>query len=318
MSPECPRSEGEAQTMTVKTDLGDISVGWIKIGPIRVRARSNIGLVLRALARNEVTWISGLVILVTVLMAIFSPMITPYPPNKSSLMLRLKPPSAEHWFGNDATGRDVFSRVLAGTRFALQIGLVAVTIGLVPGVVLGLTSAYLGSYWDLVITRITDIMLAFPYFLAAIVIVTVLGPSLLNAIIAVGIYNAPIFIRLVRSAALSVKEEDYVLSARMIGASDLRIILKHILPNVLSPIIVQTTLTFPRSILSASSLGFLGLGAQPPTPEWGTEVAASRQYFILAPHTVFFPILAIAIVSLAFNFLGDGLRDVLDPRTRYE
>lgn len=304
--------------MAVKADQSDAAVGWMQIGPIRVRARSNAGLALRALARNKMTWISSLVILVTVLVAIFFPIITPYPPNEGNLKLRLKPPSAEHWFGTDATGRDVFSRVLGGTRFALQIGLVAVTIGLVPGIVLGLMSAYLGGYWDLIITRITDIMLAFPYFLAAIVIVTVLGPSLLHAIIAVGIYNAPMFIRLVRSAALSVKEEDYVLSARMVGAPDLRIIVKHILPNVLSPVIVQATLTFPRSILSASSLGFLGLGAQPPTPEWGTEVANSRQYFSLAPHTVFFPILAIAIVSLAFNFLGDGLRDVLDPRTRYE
>jgi peptide/nickel transport system permease protein len=283
-----------------------------------VRARSNTGLVLRALLRNKVLLLSCLIIVITVVLAIFAPLIAPYPPNEGDLRLRLEPPSAEHWFGTDATGRDIFSRILVGTRYALQIGFIVIAISLVPGTILGLLAAYQGGYWDVVITRVTDILLAFPYFLAAIVIVTVLGPSLLNAIIAVGISNVPIFIRLVRGTALAVITEDYVLSARMVGVSDLGIIFRHVLPNVISPVIVQVSLTFPRAIIATASLGFLGLGAQPPTPEWGTEVAAHRQYFAMAPHSVFFPTVAIAIVAMAFNFVGDGLRDTLDPRTRHE
>lgn len=266
--------------------------------------------------RNPVTVLSILLVAGVVFSAVFAPLLATHPPTVLDIPNAFAPPSRDHWFGTDSLGRDVYSRLIHGTRYALLIGVVAVAVGLIPGTLLGLASGYWGGPYDLVIMRATDLMLSFPYLLVAIVIVSLLGPSLTNAIIAVGIYNIALFLRLVRASVLAVRSLEYIDAARVVGASDAYILRRHVLPNVLTPVIVQATLSFPRAILSASSLGFLGLGAQPPIPEWGTEVAANRQYFALAPHTVFFPSFAIAIVAMAFNFLGDGLRDLLDPQMR--
>jgi peptide/nickel transport system permease protein len=196
------------------------------------------------------------------------------------------------------------------------IGVATIVIGAVPGVILGLVAGYFGRFWDAGIMRLTDAMLAFPYFLSAIVVVALLGLSLENTIIAVGTYLIPSYVRLVRGSVLLIKRREYVEAARMIGSTDLRIIGWHILPNTLSALIVHSTLSFPRSVIAASSLSFLGLGIQPPAPEWGAMVADSRNYLVLAPQAVFFPTLAIVVLSIAFNFMGEGLRDFLDPRMR--
>jgi len=247
-------------------------------------------------------------------MAIFAPLIAPYDPLKANLSEIIQPPSRSHLLGTDELGRDILSRIIYGARISLTIGLVSMGIGLLGGVPLGILGAYYGRWVDLVVMRFVDILLSFPAILLAIVIVSVLGPGLYNAMIAVGVAQLPIYARLARAVVLSLKEKEFIEAAKSLGESDLRIILRHITPNSLTPIIVQATLMIASAILSAAALGFLGLGAQPPTPEWGTMLSKGRLYLRVAPHITTFPGLAILITVLGFNLLGDGLRDALDPR----
>lgn len=270
---------------------------------------------LRMTRRNR-SAMTGIVILVVLLLsAIFAPQLAPYDPVKMDFRARLAAPSADHWFGTNEFGRDIFSMILYGGRTSILVGVVSVAFALVAGVILGVLAGYF-SKLDNIIMRFTDIWLAFPTFLLAIAIVAILGPGLTNAMIAVGVASTPQYIRVVRGAVLALKEQEYIAAAKALGARSGRIILNHVLPNVVAPIIVLSTLQFGTAILSAAGLSFLGLGVQPPTPEWGAMAYASRSYIRQAWWLGLFPGLAILLMVLGFNLLGDGLRDVLDPRMK--
>lgn len=256
------------------------------------------------------------IILTFVLLAVFAPLISPYDPVAQDLSSAVQSPSASHWFGTDQLGRDIATRLMYGTRISLLIGVLAVLIGLLIGVPLGMVAGYYGGWADLAVSRAADMMFAFTSILLALTLVAVLGVSLKNVIVAVGISVVPVIIRLVRSSVLSLREEPYVEAARALGASDLRIITRHVFRNALTPVLVHGTLSIGVSILLAAGLGFLGLGVQSPTPEWGTMLGEGRQFIFNAPHMTTFPGITIFLAILAFNLLGDGLRDALDPRMR--
>lgn len=271
---------------------------------------------MRLLFRNKFA-ISGMVIILFfVIIAIFAPVITQYPYDTGNLMDRNKPPSAEHLFGTDYNGRDLLTRIVYGARISLWVGTFSVLGSIVAGTLLGLIAGYYGRWADQLISRIFDIMLAFPSILLAIAIVSILGPSLQNALLAIAIINVPTFGRLVRSKVLSLKEEEFITAAKAMGMKDSRILLRHILPNSLAPVIVTGTMSVATAIIEAAALGFLGLGAQAPEPEWGKMLADSREYIQKAPWTVIFPGLSIMLTVLGFNLIGDGLRDALDPRMK--
>lgn len=259
----------------------------------------------------------GLIIIgLFLLAAVAAPLLATHPPEEADFFRARQKPSAEHWLGTDELGRDLFSRLIYGARISLQIGLVAVGIGLSVGVPVGLVAGYYGGAVDNVIMRVMDIMLSFPSILLAIGFVSVLGPGLNNAVIAVGIVSIPAYVRQVRASVLSVKELDYVAGAQALGASDARILGLHVLPQCISPILVQSSLQIAAAILSAAGLGFLGLGAPPDVPEWGTMLARGRTYIFSAAHMSTFPGLSIMLVVMGFNLVGDALRDALDPRMR--
>ncbi|GBD30066.1 Glutathione transport system permease protein GsiD [bacterium HR32] len=280
------------------------------------RSVSAGALVWRRLRRSRSAVLGLGILLVFALCGLFAPWLAPYDPYASDLENSLKPPSPRHPLGTDELGRDVLSRILYGARLSLVIGTIAVAIGVALGVPVGLTSGYLGGRFDLVVQRGIDVLLAFPSTILAILLVTILGVGLVNVMIAVGIVSVPTYARLVRGQVLSLKEQEFVDAARALGAGNLRIIFRHVLPNTLAVLIVQTTLQVASAILSAAALGFLGLGVQQPTAEWGAMLSTARQYIQLAPHTLLFPGLAIMLTVLGFNLFGDGLRDALDPRLR--
>ena len=253
-------------------------------------------------------------VLFLVVLALLGPTLAPYGINEYDYSSILKGPGAAHFFGTDEFGRDLFSRILCGTRISLSIGLLAVTAGAVCGTILGLMGGYYGGMIDSVIMRICDTLFAFPGIILAIAIVAILGSGLYNVVIAVAVFSTPTFARLVRGRTLSLKNTVFVHAARNLGASDARILFKHILPGAVPDIIVQYTMSIGSSILTASSLSFLGMGAQPPTPEWGLLLSNGRTYMMTSAHTTLFPGLAIFLTVLSFNILGDGLRDALDPK----
>jgi peptide/nickel transport system permease protein len=259
--------------------------------------------------------IGAVVIVFTVAIALAAPLVAPFDPS-SQAQKRLLPPTAQSLMGTDELGRDTFSRVVFGARVSLQVGLLAVAIALALGTTLGMLAGFYGGRLDDVLMRVVDIMFAFPGLVLAIVIAGLLGPSRNNAMIAIGIVYAPAFARVVRGSVLAVKEEPYMEAARVIGASDWRLVRRHVLPNVLAPLIVMVSVYLSQAILSEAALSFLGLGTQPPEPSWGGMLSASRTYMEISPAMAIFPGAAIMLVVLGFNFLGDGLRDVLDPRLR--
>lgn len=258
---------------------------------------------------------SAIVLLLVIVAAVIAPLIAPDNPNAISPDLR-KAPSHAHPFGTDEVGRDVLSRVIYGGRVSLRVGVIAIGIALIAGTLLGLVAGYKGGWADSIIMRLMDIMLAFPGFLLAIAIVAILGPGLYNVMIAVGIEAIPVYARTARGSVLSAKEEEYVLGARAIGLGHARILFRYILPNILAPLIVLATLGVGIAILSAAGLSYLGLGAQPPTAEWGAMLAAARAFVRQAWWMSTFPGIAIMVVVLTLNLFGDGLREILDPRVR--
>lgn len=270
----------------------------------------------KRLVRNKLAMIGLAIVIIMAVIALLSPFITPYDPNERMKEVSQKGPSYEHWFGTDILGRDIFSRVIYGTRISMLVGVVAVAISLAIGLFLGALSGFFGGVSDAVIMRIADIFFAFPYILGAIVIMTVLGPGVLNVFIAIGILGWASVARLFRSSILSIKEKEYIEAARALGASNARIILKHILPNSFAPIIVYSTMNVGTAIIVEAALSFLGLGVQPPTPSWGKMLSESMSYINTAPWLMFFPGLAILITVLGFVLLGDGLRDAFDPRLK--
>jgi len=270
----------------------------------------------KKLKKNRAAMVGGLLILVFIIVALIGPYLTVYDPTKVDYSIKLLSPSSEHWLGTDHNGRDIFTRLIHGMSITLYIGFLSVLVGLVIGVPLGIIAGYYGRAIDSVIMRFIDILLAFPGILLAIALVSVLGGNINNVIIAVGIFSVPGFARIVRGSTMAVRKLEYIDAVRALGAGDLRIITLHILPNILSPIIVQATIRIAYAILIASGLSFLGLGAQPPTPEWGAMLSQGRSYMFDHPHVALYPGLAILTVVLAFNIFGDGLRDALDPKMK--
>ena len=269
---------------------------------------------IRKFKKQKTALVAFAFIILLVIIAIISYRVVPYGINEYDYNAIMQAPSAQHWFGTDEFGRDLFSRILCGTRISLSVGLLSVTIGAVLGTILGLLGGYYGGLLDSIIMRICDVLFAFPGIILAIAIVAILGSGLYNVVIAVAVFSTPTFARLVRSTTLSYKNSVFVQAARNLGASDARILFQHILPAAIPNIIVQYTMSIGNSILTASSLSFLGLGAKPPTPEWGLLLSNGRNYMMSSWHITLFPGIAIFLTVLAFNLLGDGLRDALDPK----
>lgn len=270
--------------------------------------------VLSQMSKSKFALPGGVIVLIFCILAVIAPWIAPYDPYRNNLMMMLQAPSWAHPFGTDELGRDILSRILHGARLSIFEGLFSVALAMSVGVPIGMISGYAGGRVDSIIMRLIDIMLAFPGVLLAIVIVSILGPSLVNAMIAVAIYTIPIFARLARGSTLSVKEEPYIEACRAAGMSHVRILVKHIFPNIANTLWVMATLRVALAILTAASLSFLGLGAQAPSPEWGAMLATGRNYMLIAPHTVIFPGLAIVLLVLGINLFQDGLRLALDPK----
>lgn len=272
--------------------------------------------VLLRLKRNRLAMVGLAIVLILVFVAIFADFIAPYGYAKQNIRETLQPPSLQHLCGTDQFGRDVFSRIIYGSRISLQVGFIAVSIAMVIGGFLGAVSGYYGGRLDNLIMRAMDVLLSIPQILLAIAIAASLGPGLFNLMIAVGISSIPGYARIVRGSVLSIRNQEFVEAAKAMGSGDLRIILRHILPNCMAPVIVQATLGVAFAILTAAGLSFIGLGIQPPSPEWGGMLSGGRVYIRDQSYLTFFPGLAIMITILALNFLGDGLRDALDPKLK--
>jgi peptide/nickel transport system permease protein len=265
--------------------------------------------------KNPLTLIGGSVLVIFIFLAILAPLITPYNPEVINMKERLQPPSASHWFGTDEVGRDLLTRVAYGARLSLGMGISVVVIAGLIGTIIGAFAGYIGGKIGQVIMRVMDVVLAFPTLVLAMALTAALGPSLFNAMLAIAIVKIPVFVRLARSETLVVREKLYVKAAKTFGLSDIWIISRHIIPNVITPVIIQVTLDLGDAILLIATLGFLGLGAQPPTPEWGSMIHTGWEYFMDQWWYATFPGIAIFLASVSFNLLGDGFRDLLDPKS---
>ena len=295
--------------------MTDVTLGTLPIS-VAEELESPTRRALRRLFKRKGAVVGLVVIALFLLLAMFAPLIVPYDPIATSWSLVRKPPTLQHWFGTDDLGRDILARVVYGARASLMAGAISVSIALSIGVPLGLLSGYRGGFIDALISRITDAMLACPFLILAIALAAFLGPSLGNAMIAIGISATPIFVRLTRGQVMSVKVEDYVEAARAMGNPRWRIALFHILPNIMPALLVQATLSIAAAIIAEAALSFLGLGQQPPSPSWGSMLNAAQRFLTNAPWMAIWPGLAIFLVVLSFNLVGDGLRDALDPRER--
>jgi peptide/nickel transport system permease protein len=280
--------------------------------PARPRWRETLGL----LARNRTALVSAIVLLVIIVVAIFDDFFAPQGANEQDIANRLEPPSGSHLFGTDDLGRDILSRVILGASVSLKVGFLSVGLAMVVGTLIGLVAGFYGGWRDDVLMRVMDMLFAFPAVLLAIAILAIRGPGTSNTIVAIAIVYVPIFARVTRASVLGVREEVYVRASRSVGASDFRLLTRHVLPNAAPPIIVQASVSLAFAVLAEAALSFLGLGTQPPNPSWGLMLAEGRGYIDLAWWLTFFPGIAIVVTVLCFNLLGDGLRDVLDPRQR--
>ena len=305
----------DSEKIKINMDMGHLPIQIPNLQPDQVERTTEWQIIWRNFRKNRGAVISLIILVAMILIAIFAQWITPYDPLEQGHDL-LQPPSLKHIFGTDALGRDMFSRVIFGAKISLGVGVGAVLISVLVGLVIGMAGGYFGRWVDAIVVMVIDSFMAFPGLLLAMVIAALLGPTLTNVMIAVGLGEFTLFARLIRSTVFVEKEKDYILAARTIGSNDFLIIGLHVLPNIIPPLIVLTTLTVGSAILLTSSLGFLGLGAQPPTPEWGNMTNVGRAYLQIAPWLIWFPGAAIMVTVLAANLLGDGLRDALDPRLR--
>ena len=300
--------------------MAETQVQQEAVAPSGVKTRSRRGDFTRTFFSNRLAVFGTVVLTGFILMAVFAPLIAPYGPLQQNLTEKFAGPSAAHPFGQDELGRDILSRVIFGARISLTAGLAAVAIATTAGTLIGVVAGYFGRWPDSILMRLMDVLLAFPSILLAIVIVSILGPSLTNAMLAIGVVFVPQIARVVRSAVITVRERDYIEAERALGAGNARIIFSGVLPNSMAPLIVQATLTLATAILDVAALSFLGLGAQPPQPEWGAMLTdafrAGYGVFIQGQHAIVFPGIAIALCVISVNFIGDGLRDALDPRSR--
>lgn len=286
------------------------------IGARFVRAPRRSWSALRPMLRKPAFTVGGAIVVFLVFVALLGPLLVHNDPFSMNIQQRLQPPSVHHWFGTDEFGRDVFTRVVYGSRITLRIGLISVAIGFVGGGIIGLLAGYLGGWIDLGLMAFIDVLFAFPAILLALAIIAVMGPGLTNTMIAVGVAAAPSFARIIRGSTLEVRERVYVEAARALGVPHWRLLARHIGANIVSPVLVLITLQFPAALLSAAALGFIGLGAQPPQPEWGAMLVSARNYLQRAPWMVNAPGFAIMLTVLGFNLVGNALRDVLDPTQR--
>jgi ABC-type dipeptide/oligopeptide/nickel transport system permease subunit len=270
--------------------------------------------ILKLIVRKRSAQIGGTVTLILIICALFGAFLTPYDPFELDTPNRLQAPSFQHPFGTDEQGRDVFSRIIYGSRYTVQIMLLTSLIATTGGILLGLPAAYFGKTVDMVVMRFVDVLLSFPYILLVLAIVAIIGPDLMNAMIAIGLAGMPGFARLTRSTILSIRQEDFVSAERALGASDIRIMFRTIFPNIVSQLVVFLTLRMPIAVLSAAALSFIGLGAQPPLPEWGAMLVYSRTFITTSSWVVWAPGMAIFVVVLGVNLFGNAIRDVLDPR----
>ena len=268
------------------------------------------------LRENPIILFGTMIISVAVISAIFAPLISQFDPREQIIVERLAPPSTKHLLGMDHYGRDILSRVLWGARTSLTIAICSILLGGSVGTILGTIAGYKGGYWDTIITRITDILMSFPLLIFGIIIIVALGPNWINTIYAIAITMVPRFIRFSRGPTLSVKEFDYIQATKALGASDLRIVIRHILPNIMGPVVVMATFYLASAIIIESALSFLGIGVQPPRASWGRMIDAGLMYLTVSPWLTIFPGLAILITSMGFNLVGDGIRDILDPKIK--
>lgn len=287
-----------------------------KAAEVLEKPESQLKLMWESLISNKGSVVGLVIILILAFVAIFGKLLMPYDPNYSDMTKSFLKPSMAHWFGTDQLGRDIFSRIIDGTHISLTVGISAVAISLTVGTILGAIAGYRGGKADTIIMRFMDMMLSIPSILLAIAFMAALGKGIDKAVIAIGLVSIPEYARIVRGCVLSVKENDYVQAAKVVGNKDTRIVFKHIMPNIISSIVVRATLGISTAVLDTSALGFLGLGVQPPFAEWGDMLGRARGFIFSAPYTLIFPGVAITITVLAFNLLGDGLRDALDPKAR--
>jgi peptide/nickel transport system permease protein len=296
--------------------MADAALTTIAVATTAESVETPTARAMRRFKRRKGARVALAVIAIFVAAAVLAPLVSPYDPDLQTWSAVRKAPSALHWFGTDDVGRDVLARVIYGARASLLAGVISVAIALLVGVPVGLISGYLGGFIDAVFSRITDALLACPFLILAIALAAFLGPSLGNAMIAIGITTTPLFIRLTRGQVMAVKVEDYVEAARAVGNPHWRIALVHILPNILPALLVQATLSIAAAIIAEAALSFLGLGQQPPAPSWGSMLNAAQRFLVSAPWMAIWPGLAIFLTVLSFNLIGDGLRDALDPRSR--